>query len=89
MGTAGSRSPAPPHRDSNLVCRGYRARPLDGGLPEWRAEALPVTAFPAASDRPAGQVEQVVEDAADRGDHHREVSRARLQVNTGAWDVRG
>jgi rhodanese-related sulfurtransferase len=24
--------------------RGYRARPMDGGLPEWRADGLPVVA---------------------------------------------
>jgi hypothetical protein len=28
-----------------LLCgHGYRARPMEGGLPEWRADGMPVSA---------------------------------------------
>ena len=42
-----------------------------------------------ASDGLARQIEQVVEDALDLGDDHRQVPRARFQVDPGAGDVRG
>src|ERR1700761_7081553 len=37
----------------------------------------------------AGQVKEVVEDAVDHGDGHREVAGAGFQVDAGAGDVRG